>query len=349
MPRDYYEVLGVSRTATADELRKAHRKLARKLHPDVNKAADAATKFAEAQEAYDVLSDPEKRKRYDQFGHAGVGGAAGGDPFGGQNPFRGGNPFGNRGKAGGQPNAHPGAGGQWAGGDGGNWSDVDSETFDTIFGDLFGSRRGGRPGPGPAAGGRGGRAAPSAGEDLEHTLTVPFAVAALGGSESVRLTLGDGSTQSIDVKIPAGLKPGSKLRIKGKGRGGAHGGPAGDLILVINVGEHPWFRRDGLDLMLDVPITMPEAALGAVLEVPLLKGTVKLKVPAGTASGAKLRAKGKGLVDAKGEAGDFYAVMKIVPPDSLTDEERSMFESMAERLPNPRAATLWADDVGLSS
>ena len=336
MPRDYYEVLGVTRSASDEEIRKAHRKLARKLHPDVNKAADAAAKFAEAQEAYDVLSDAEKRKRYDQFGHAGVNGAAaGGDPF------RGGNPFGGRGRAGGGQ-AGPQAGGQWAGGDGGSWSDVDPETFDTIFGDLFGSRRSGRPGPGQ----RGSRANPPAvGEDIEHTLTVPFGVAALGGSESVRLTLGDGSTQSIDVKIPAGIRPGSKLRIKGKGRNGSSGGPPGDLILVIQVGEHPWFRRDGLDLLLDVPITLPEAALGTVIEVPLLRGSVKLKVPAGTASGAKLRAKGKGLVDAKGDAGDFYAVIKIVPPESLTAEEKRMLESMAERLPNPRAQTTWAGEI----
>jgi curved DNA-binding protein len=336
MARDYYEVLGVSRSASDDEIRKAHRKFARKFHPDVNKAPDAA----EVQEAYDVLSDAEKRKRYDQFGHAGVSGAAAGsDPFGGGGPFQGGpfrgSPFGGAGARG-----RPG----WSGGDGGSggWSDVDPETFDTVFGDLFGSRRGGRSARSSSK-----AAAPVAGDDLEHTLTVPFAIAALGGSESVRLTLGDGSTQSIDVKIPAGIRPGSKLRIKGKGRGGAHGGHPGDLILIINVGEHPWFRRDGLDLLLDVPITVAEAALGTIIEVPLLKGTVKLKVPPGTSSGARLRAKGKGLIDAKGEAGDFYAVVKIVAPDSVTADEKKLFEALNERLPNPRAATLWAEDVGL--
>lgn len=340
MPRDYYEVLGVSRSANDEEIRKAHRKLARKYHPDVNKAADAATKFAEAQEAYDVLSDADKRKRYDQFGHAGVsssgGGAAGGDPFGGANPFAGGFRGGPAGPGGRQRSA------TWSSGDGGGgWSDVDPDTFDTVFGDLFGSRRGGRPGK--AARG----AAPAVGEDIEHTLVVPFGIAAIGGSESVRLTLGDGSTQSIDVKIPAGIKPGSKLRIKGKGRAGSHGGPAGDLILIIQVGEHPWFRRDGLDLLLDVPISIAEAALGTILEVPLFKGSVKLKVPAGTASGAKLRAKGKGLVDAKGEAGDFYAIIKIVAPESLTAEEKRAMEALHARLPNPRAATLWAEEIGL--
>jgi DnaJ-class molecular chaperone len=335
MPRDYYEVLGVSRTASDDEIRKAHRKLARKFHPDVNKAADAASKFAEAQEAYDILSDAEKRSRYDQFGHAGVGSAAGGDPF------RGGNPFGGRGRPGG-----PFQGGAAGDGGGASWSDVDPETFDTIFGDLFGSRRagprGGRPG-GPNAGGR--AHPPTVGEDIEHTLSVPFGVAALGGSESVRLTLGDGSTQSIDVKIPIGIRSGSKLRVKGKGRPGSNGGPPGDLILVIQVGEHPWFRRDGLDLLLDVPITIAEAALGTVIQVPLLKGSVKLKVPAGTASGAKLRAKGKGLVDAKGDAGDFYAVIRIVPPESLTDAERAALEAMHARLPNPRSTTIWGSEV----
>jgi DnaJ-class molecular chaperone len=335
MARDYYEILGVPRNASDEDIRKAHRRLARKYHPDVNKAPDAAAKFAEAQEAYDVLSDKEKRKRYDQFGHAGV---TGGDPFAGS-----GGPF--RGARGGRPGGT--TGGPFAGGDGGQWSDMDPEAFDTIFGDLFGARGGRGRTAGPRAAGR--AAAPSAGDDIEHVVAVPFAVAANGGTESVRLTLADGTTQSIEVRIPPGTKHETKLRVKGRGRPGAHGGPPGDLILVVHVGEHPWFRRDGLDLLLEVPISIAEAALGTVVEVPLMKGTVKLRVPPGTASGAKLRAKGKGLVDAKGDAGDFYAIVRIVPPEHLTPEEKAALEAMLERHPNPRAATLWADDVGLGS
>ncbi len=345
MPRDYYEILGVPRSASDEDIRKAHRRLARKFHPDVNKSADAPAKFAESQEAYDVLSDAEKRKRYDQFGHAGVnghasegraGGGSGGDPFSGAGgPFRGG--------------PRPGQPG-WTGSDaGGQWSDVDPETFDTIFGDLFGARGGARGGRAAGGGSRSSRPNPPAvGVDIDHPVGVPFAVAANGGSESVKVTLGDGSSQSIDVRIPAGIKHGSKLRVKGKGQAGRNGGPPGDLILTINVGDHPWFKRDGLDLSLDVPITIAEAALGTIIEVPLMKGTVKLKVPAGTSSGARLRAKGKGITDAKGDAGDFYAVMKVVAPESLTDEEKATLEAMHERLPNPRGLTLWGNDVGLA-
>ncbi len=331
MARDYYEILGVHRTATADEIRKAHRKLARKFHPDVNKAADAAAKFAEVQEAYDALSDPDKRKRYDQFGHAGVNGAAagaGGDPFAGAGmgggPFRQG-PF----------------KGTWSGGDSPGFGDIDQDTMDSIFGDLFGSRRSGR------GGGRGGqqRPAPQVGEDIEHTLQVPFAVAAFGGSESLHVTAPDGSRQSIDLKIPPGVKSGAKLRVKGKGQPGRGGAPTGDLIITVQVGEHPWFRREGLDLYLDVPISIVEAALGAVIEVPLLRGTVKLKVPPGTSSGAKLRAKGKGIADSKNETGDFYAVIRVMAPESLSPDDRALLERLGQHLPNPRESTAWSGEL----
>ncbi|MFO0828028.1 MAG: DnaJ C-terminal domain-containing protein [Phycisphaerales bacterium] len=328
MPRDYYEVLGVSRTATADEIRKAHRRLARKYHPDVSKAPDSTKKFAEVQEAYDVLGDADKRKLYDQFGHAGVhghpgaapGGAAEAGPFGAGGPFRQG-PFRTT----------------WSSGDASGWSD-DAEAFDSVFGDLFGSRRG-------RAGGRSTRPTPQEGDDIEHTVSIPFTVAASGGTESLRMTRADGTSQQLDVKIPAGINSGAKMRIKGKGQTGRSGGPPGDLILIVHVAEHPWFRRDGLDLYLDVPITIVEAALGAVLEVPLLKGSVKLRVPAGTSSGAKLRAKGKGIADAKGETGDFYAVVRVVAPEKLSDADRAMLEKLGATLPNPRAETPWAGEV----
>lgn len=334
MPRDYYEILGVSRGASAEELRKAHRKLARTLHPDVNKAPDAAARFSELQEAYDVLSDTEKRARYDQFGHAGVSGA---DPFaggGGAGPFRH-----NSGQSSGQKSGRA----TWTPGEAGGFgADVDAEAFESIFGDLFGARRGGG-----ARGPRGPRSAPQPGEDVEHAVTLPFAVAAKGGVETIRLRRADGSVQSIDVRIPAGIAAGAKLRVRGKGEPGRNGGPDGDLIVHIEVGEHPWFRREGLDLLLEVPISIVEAALGTVIEVPLLQGSVKLKVPAGTSSGAKLRAKGKGIVDAKGDAGDFYAVVRIVAPDPtrLDETERAQLAALGERLGHPRSDAAWADDI----
>lgn len=336
MPRDYYEILGVSRTASGDEIRRAHRKLARTLHPDVNKATDAAQRFSEIQEAYDVLSDAEKRKKYDQFGHAGVTGAAGsegGDPFAG-GPFR---------ARAGRGAWSPGdAGGASGGGATGSWGDVDAEAFESIFGDLFGAKRGG------GRGARGPRGVPQAGDDIHHAITLPFAVAAKGGVETIRLARPDGSTQSIDVRIPTGIGSGSKLRVKGKGEPGRGGGPDGDLILLIEVGEHPWFRREGLDLHLDVPISIVEAALGTVIEVPLFQGSVRIRVPAGTSSGAKLRAKGKGLTDAKGDVGDFYAIIRIVAPEPsrLDDATKATLASLADAVGQPRRDMPWANDVG---
>jgi DnaJ-class molecular chaperone len=133
--------------------------------------------------------------------------------------------------------------------------------------------------------------------------------------------------------------------VKGKGQPGRGGAPTGDLIITVQVGEHPWFRREGLDLYLDVPITIAEAALGAVIEVPLLRGTVKLKVPPGTSSGAKLRAKGKGIADSKNETGDFYAVIRVVAPESLSPDDRVLLERLGQHLPNPRESTAWSGEL----
>ncbi len=311
--RDYYEVLGVGREAGAEEIRKAYRRLARQYHPDVNKAPDAATRFAEVQEAYDVLSDAEKRKAYDRFGRTGVGVGPGPGPGG----------FSTWG-------VDFGPGGPRAGGD-----------FASIFEDIFGRMGTGpfeRAGPGTRAR----RAAPQRGEDVREQLTVSFMTAALGGTEEVRLAT-DGSTrQKISVKIPAGIESGAQLRVRGKGHPGADGGPPGDLMLSVRVGAHPYYRRDGLDLLIDVPVTVAEAAFGASVTVPLPRGTLEIKVPPGSSSGQKLRVRGKGITDPRGRSGDFYAVVQIAAPAGLSEHGQALLRELAGELKNPRESAPWA-------
>ena len=294
MPRDPYDILGVPRSATPEQIREAHRKLAKKFHPDLNKTAEAGAKFKEIQEAYDLLSDAQKRKQFDQFGHAGP--SMGGAPGGAQ----------------------------------GGWGNVDASTFEEIFGDFMG-------GGARRAGGRRGGA--RAGEDLESRITVDFMTAAIGGVRHVSLESG-GQPISLDVRIPPGIESGGDLRLRGKGGEGMGGGPAGDLVLHITVAPHPWFRREGLDVVVEVPISIAECALGTSVEVPLLEGTATLRVPAGTASGKRLRLKGKGVA-AKGDTGDLYAVIRVEAPKALNDEDRAALERMRATEPDPRADAPW--------
>ena len=193
----------------------------------------------------------------------------------------------------------------------------------------------------------GGPAGPTKGRDLEHDLEIGFATAAFGGSERLRTTDASGEANEIDVKIPAGIKDDATLRIRGKGLPGQHGGPDGDLLLKVRIGRHPWFRRDGLDLEVSVPITIVEATLGAEVQVPLLRGTATLKSPPGVHGGARLRLKGKGIEDPKGRQGDLYAVLEILAPmsDELTEEDRAALEDLGRRLPNPRLETAWAGEI----
>ena len=294
MPRDPYDILGVPRSATPEQIREAHRKLAKKFHPDLNKTAEAGAKFKEIQEAYDLLSDAQKRKQFDQFGHAGP--SMGGAPGGAQ----------------------------------GGWGNVDASTFEEIFGDFMG-------GGARRAGGRRGGA--RAGEDLESRITVDFMTAAIGGVRHVSVESG-GQPINLDVRIPPGIESGGDLRLRGKGGEGMGGGPAGDLVLHITVAPHPWFRREGLDVVVEVPISIAECALGTSVEVPLLEGTATLRVPAGTASGKRLRLKGKGVA-AKGDTGDLYAVIRVEAPKALNDEDRAALERMKATEPDPRADAPW--------
>ncbi len=305
--RDHYEVLEVDRGASAAAIRKAYRRLARQYHPDVNKSADAATRFAEVQEAYDVLSDADKRKAYDRFGHAGVGV------------------------------------GQGPGGSGAGWSaDVGGAPFDAysgVFEEIFGRRAGG-----PFGSASPGTAVPRRGADVHHTLSVSFMTAALGGYETVRLSLGSESPQTISIKIPPGIDTGAQLRVKGKGNPGAGGGPAGDLMLTIEVGQHPWFRREGLDVYINVPVTIAEATFGTTVTLPLPAGTVELKMPPGASSGQKLRVKDKGLCNGRGSHGDFYAVVQIVAPKDLSERGQELVRDLEPELKNPRDSGPWAGD-----
>ncbi len=324
--RDYYEVLGVARDATPEAIKKAYRGLARKLHPDVNpgdKTAEA--KFKEVQQAYDILSEPEKRSRYDRFGDAAFEGMAAAGPRAGAQDFtfRFGEPgfenvdfsqfFGSMGR-----------GGHAA-------TDEEDETGGGgLFEDLLGRMRSGRPGR------------PRAGRPMEAHLTIPFLTAVRGGETTIEVQRADGQTETLVVKIPPGVETGSKVRLKGRGEPGPKGAPAGDLIIRLTVQPHPYFRREGRDLIVEVPITVGEAILGAKIDVPSPDGLKSLTIPAGTSSGQKLRLRGQGVPASGGlPAGDLFVVLKIVVPKKVDEESRRLIEEFSRRNPyNPRAG-LW--------
>lgn len=319
--KDYYRILGVKRHATPEEIKRAYRKLAREKHPDVNKEEGAAEEFARIGEAYEVLSDEKKRQAYDRFGAAGIGAGAG--------------------SAGAGPRTRV-----WSTGE----EDLDAADLNAIFEEMFGGRgrgMGGGPGPGFGRGYTGGpgtrTATPPRGADHQRTLTVTFMTAVHGGTEQVRVNSSAGE-QTIEVKIPAGIEPGAKLRLKGRGGTAVPGGQPGDLILSIEVGGHPYLRRDGLDLHVDVPITITEAVLGASVDVPLLEGTARVKVPPGASSGSKLRLKGKGIKADDGTQGDLYAVIQIDAPKHVSPRARELLEELGRELQNPRDSAPWADD-----
>jgi curved DNA-binding protein len=330
--RDYYEVLGVSRKATAEEVRKAHRKLVRQYHPDVNRNnPQAAEKFKEVQEAYDVLSDETKRKNYDQFGHAGVGGA-GPDPY---EAFR--RAQGARGGAGG-PRTHT-----WQGGGPGG-ATVEDFDFDfgnggmgSIFEQLFGARGGGGRRGAAGAAGRG-RPEPARGSDVEYPITLSFEQAARGTMLPLQINRG-GQLEAIEIKVPAGVKDGSRVRIRGKGE--QTGGEPGDLFIITSVQPHAYLRREGLDVLLDLPISMYEAIQGTKVTVPTLDGPVTLTIPPGTSSHAKLRIKSRGIFRGS-EKGDQLVVVKVIVPKNLDADDKAAIEKIAGRHPiNGREDLPW--------
>jgi curved DNA-binding protein len=303
--KDYYEILGVDRKATADQIKQAYRQLARKYHPDVSKEPDAVTRFQEINEAHEVLKDPEKRSRYDTLGS----GFANGQSF--------------------EPPPGFGRGGMHFDFQGG------SGDFSDFFSMLFG--RGGGFGAGGAGfedpfrgGGRGARSA--RGGDVEAELSLTLAELASGDPKQVSLQAGDGTRRSLEVRIPPGTTDGTRIRLTGQGgQGIAPGAPAGDLYLRIRLERDPRFEIDGTDLRTNVAVAPWEAALGASVEVDSLDGVVALKVPAGCDGGQTLRLRGLGLPRGGGVRGDLLVRVRIVVPKGLTDEEKRLFEELRDR------------------
>lgn len=300
--QDYYKVLGVSRSASQDEIRKAYKKIARENHPDVKPNDKAAAEaFKQAAEAYDVLGDPEKRKQYDQFGAA-YRHAAGG---------RGGKPF-ETGPI--------------------DLSDLFGGQID--LGDILGGEFGGGFG-----GGRRRSDSPQKGQDARTEMVVPFHVAARGGSHGIVLQNGE----RVEVKVPAGVGSGSVIRLAGKGAPGRNGGPPGDLLITVEVAPHPYFRREGNNIILEVPLTITEATLGTKIDVPTIDdGRVTLTIPPGTSSGARLRLRGKGIPDPKTkQPGDQLVITRVVVPRDVTPKARALLNELALEMPQSPREGLW--------
>jgi curved DNA-binding protein len=305
--RDYYEVLGVPRTAGADELQAAYRKLARANHPDVNKDPAAEERFKEVNEAYHVLSDPDLRRRYDRFGPdfrqipegyeqaAGAGWRPGGVGRG--------------------PRVRTGGFGDDVDLGDVDLGDVDlgDVDLDDLLGGLFGRRA---------------RGGPVGGADQEAEIELTLEDAYRGGRQQITLT-GPSGQRSYDVTIPAGAIDGQRIRLAGQGGRGIGGGAPGDLYLVVRMRPHPRYRLDGRDIYVDLPLAPWEAALGADVPVSTPGGDAKVKVPPGTSSGRRLRLRGRGMPSRRDKPGDLYAEVRIMVPERLSEEERRLFEQLA--------------------
>jgi len=311
--RDYYETLGVSKTATDDEIRSAFRKLARKYHPDVAKDKKAAEeKFKEINEAYEVLGDPEKRKKYDQLG-------ADWNRPGGFQPT----PDWQW-----QGQQQPGGGySQWGGDGGGVQFEFDGTGFSDFFEAFFGGGRGRS-----AFGGFGQRQATAErGADVEADIMVPLEEALHGSTRTVSLRrAGSDKVENYQVKIPRGVHEGQRIRLRGQGQAGTRGGKSGDLFLRVRLARHPDFTVEGSDLIHEVKIEPWQAVLGAELVVPTLEGNVRLKIPPGTQGGQRFRLRERGLPGASGKRGDLYVVAQINVPKKVSDREREIWSELAK-------------------
>ena len=307
-PQDYYDVLGLNKSASQDQIKKTYRRLARQYHPDLHpgtKKAEMENKFKELNEAYEVLSDKDKRKKYDQFGFQWKEAEA----------YQ---------RASEQAGAHA---------PGGEWHTVHTEGEGADFSDLFENIFGGqakREGPSFR-----GFAMPGA--DLEATVPLTLRDVFTTTTRRLNLTDSEGKPQTIDVRIPKGVQHGERVRVKGKGAPGRGGGPRGNLYLRVHLESHPVFQRHGADLYVDLPVWPWETALGTEVEVPTLNGHVKLKIPFGSQSKQKMRLKGKGLPTRSGGHGDQFVVLNVVMPTSLDEEEKRLYEELKKvEHPDPR-------------
>ena len=362
--RDYYEVLGIAKGASEDEIKKAYRKLAKKYHPDVNKAPDAEEKFKEINEAYEVLSDPQKRATYDQFGFAGMDGGAGfngvsaggfddlGDIF--SSFFGGDMGFGGRST---RANTGPMRGDDLL-------KRLEIDFMEACFGTTKTIRL--NVDETCTACGGTGAASPS---DIETCSTcrgrgsiLTQQRSILGVVQSQRVCPDCGGTgkhirkvcpkcagkgyetkaQTVEVKIPQGINSGQRLRVAGKGGRGANGGPNGDLYLEILVRPHEKFIRDGKNIMLEIPVTAVDATLGTTLDVPTINGEVSMKIPAGTQEGTQLRLKGEGVPDSRGgKPGDQLCTVRIKIDKKLTSKEKQLYEQLRELEGKPGKENIW--------
>jgi curved DNA-binding protein len=310
--KDYYQIMGVARDASPDELKRVYRRLARKFHPDVSKEKDAETRFKEVQEAYEVLKDPQKRAAYDQLG----------------SNWRQGQEF--------RPPPDWGRNFEFSGSFGG----AEEGAFSDFFSSLFGQRAGGA---GRSRGGAG-RGFAMAGDDQVASIEIDLEDAYRGGSQTIELKgpqMGDDGRvtvrpRTLKVTIPAGIVEGQRIRLSGQGSPGHGGGPAGDLYLEVRFRKHRLFQADGRDITLTLPVAPWEAALGATVPTPTLAGPVDLRIPANAKAGQKMRLKGRGLPGPT--PGDQYVVLKIVLPPADSAQAREFYEQMQRELPfDPRA------------
>jgi len=303
--KDYYKILGVDRDATTEEIQKAYRKLARKYHPDANKDPAATEKFKEINEAYEVLRDPKKRKKYDALGSGWQHGQEFTPPPGWEDIFNFGTRRGSKGT-----------------------DTFFSDFFEAFFGDsAFFSQS-------PF---KGWTNATAKGQDVEAPLELTLSEVVNGGKKKITLNIG-GQRKSLEVNIPKGITDGSRLRLASQGAPSPTGGPAGDLYLRVHIKPDPRFGINGHDLTMRLDLAPWEAALGSTVTIPTLTGPVQLRVPPGTQSGQVLRLRGKGLPKRTGGNGDLLATVRIVVPKNLTEKERALFEELAKESPfNPRA------------
>ena len=317
--KDYYKILGVNKNATADEIKKEYRKLARKFHPDVSKMPDAEKRFKEIGEAYEVLKDPEKRKLYDQYGSEWKTGKQ-------QEEFR------KKYQQQSQQKDQSGFGRSSYDFGGGYESSGDySDFFEFLFG---GQRRGGRSTR---------QSFSQKGQDVDASIQIPISDAFHGATRRISFNVqsinpeGHKTTtpKSLNIKIPKGIKNGQKIRLQGQGGAGINGGENGDMFIKVEFEKHPYLKAEGADVYMDLPVAPWEAALGNMIKIPAPGGDIKIKIPAGSVQGKKLRLRGKGIPAKK--PGDLYIVINLVLPPANTDKAKQLYEQMKDLNFNPRA------------